>query len=142
MQSTKVKVADVDLELLDTGQGARPVLFLHGGGGFAPQQPFVTPLSESREVQDDSGRWFSVAVRPYRTTDNRIDGAVVVYIDIDPMKRNLKLAEEARDYAEGMIETVREPLLVLDSYLRIQRATSNFYQTFQVSRGETLGRLL
>ena len=49
MQSTKVKVADVELELLDTGQGAaRPVLFLHGGGGFAPQQPFVAPLSEKR----------------------------------------------------------------------------------------------
>ena len=49
MQSTTLRVADVELELLDTGQGAaRPVLFLHGGGGFSPQQPFVAPLSEKR----------------------------------------------------------------------------------------------
>ena len=49
MQSTKLRVADVELELLDTGQGAaRPVLFLHGGGGFSPQQPFVAPFSEKR----------------------------------------------------------------------------------------------
>ena len=51
MQSTKLKVADVELELFDSGQGAaraRPVLFLHGGGGFSPQQPFVAPLSEKR----------------------------------------------------------------------------------------------
>ncbi len=51
---------------------------------------------------------------PYRTADNRIAGAVIVFVDIDPLKRMLKAAEEARDYAEGMIETVREPLLVLD----------------------------
>jgi pimeloyl-ACP methyl ester carboxylesterase len=49
VQSTKVRVADVELELFDTGQGAaRPVLFLHGGGGFSSQQPFVAPLSEKR----------------------------------------------------------------------------------------------
>jgi pimeloyl-ACP methyl ester carboxylesterase len=52
VQSTKLRVADVELELLDTGQGAaaraRPILFLHGGGGFSPQQPFVAPLAEKR----------------------------------------------------------------------------------------------
>jgi pimeloyl-ACP methyl ester carboxylesterase len=51
VQLTKMKVADIELELLDTGQGsgrARPILFLHGGGGFNPQHPFVAPLSESR----------------------------------------------------------------------------------------------
>jgi len=133
-----------DLTRVDVG---RPLTHLRGSIEVSDLDQMVhrvleTLGTESREVQDHAGRWFSVAVRPYRTTDNRIDGAVVVYIDIDPMKRNLKLAEEARDYAEGMIETVREPLVVLDSDLRIQRATSNFYQTFQVSRGETLGRLL
>jgi pimeloyl-ACP methyl ester carboxylesterase len=49
VQSTRLKVADIELELFDTGQGAaRPVLFLHGGGGFGPQQPFVAPLSAKR----------------------------------------------------------------------------------------------
>ena len=48
VQSTKLKVADVELELFDSGQGARPVLFLHGGGGFSPRQPFVAPLSAKR----------------------------------------------------------------------------------------------
>jgi pimeloyl-ACP methyl ester carboxylesterase len=51
VQPTKLKLADVELELFDTGQGparARPVLFLHGGGGFNPRQSFVAPLSETR----------------------------------------------------------------------------------------------
>jgi pimeloyl-ACP methyl ester carboxylesterase len=46
---TKLKVADVELELFDSGQeGSRPILFLHGGGGFDQRQPFVAPLSEKR----------------------------------------------------------------------------------------------
>jgi pimeloyl-ACP methyl ester carboxylesterase len=51
VQPTKLKLADVELELFDTGQEpgrARPVLFLHGGGGFNPRQSFVAPLSETR----------------------------------------------------------------------------------------------
>ena len=95
---------------------------------------------DRREVQDDEGRWHSVVIRPYRTLDNRIDGAVIAFFDIDPLKRALRSAEEARDYAEGMIETVREPLLVLDADLRVQRATTAFHDMFQVSREETVGR--
>jgi two-component system CheB/CheR fusion protein len=94
------------------------------------------------DLQDKDGCWFSVTIRPYRTVDNRITGAVIVFVDIDPLKRTLRAAEQARDYAEGMIETVREPLVVLDGDLRIQRATQAFYETFRVSRGETEGRLL
>ncbi|HEX4772865.1 MAG TPA: chemotaxis protein CheB [Bryobacteraceae bacterium] len=98
------------------------------------------PVSE--ELQDAEGRWHSLAIRPYRTTDDRIAGAVVTLQDIDPLKRGLKAAEEARDYAEGMIGTVREPLVVLDSDLRVQRATQAFYDTFLVKREETEGRFL
>ena len=98
--------------------------------------------SEEREIQDQSGRWHRVCVRPYRTIDNRIDGVVIIFFDIDALKRTLQAAENARDYANGLIETVREPLIVLDADLRIERATSAFYETFSVSRAETEGRLL
>jgi len=98
------------------------------------------PISE--ELQDSAGSWYSLAIRPYRTVDDRIAGAVITLQDIDPLKRGLQAAEEARDYAEGMIETVREPLVVLDSDLRVQRATRAFYDGFLVTREETEGRLL
>jgi two-component system CheB/CheR fusion protein len=102
----------------------------------------ATLHSQEREIQDQTGHWYSVAIRPYRTVDNRIDGVVIVFFDIDTLKRTLQAAEEARDYAEGLIETVREPLIVLDSDLRVERATSAFYETFHVSRAETEGRFL
>ena len=40
-----------------------------------------------REVRDNSGRWQSLRVRPYKGVDNRLDGAVVAVIDIDTIKR-------------------------------------------------------
>ena len=101
-----------------------------------------TLVTERWELQDQAGHWFSATVRPYRTTDNRISGAVLVLADIDPLKRVIHAAEEARNYAEGIIETARQPMLVVDGDLRIQRATSAFYETFQVARGETEGRLV
>lgn len=96
----------------------------------------------SEEVKDSNGCWHSIGVRPYRTVDERIAGAVITFQDIDALKRGREAAEEAREYAESLVETVREPLVVLDRDLRVQRATSAFYQTFLVSREETEGRFL
>jgi two-component system CheB/CheR fusion protein len=42
---------------------------------------------KEREVQDEEGRWYAMQVRPYKTLDNRIDGAVVTLVDIDETKR-------------------------------------------------------
>ncbi len=91
-------------------------------------------------IQNRDGKWFSVEVRPYRTIDDRIDGAVITFLDIDDLTRALEIAEAARDFAEGMVETVQHPLLVLDHDFRIQRATSDFYKDFQVTANETLGQ--
>jgi two-component system CheB/CheR fusion protein len=134
----------LDLKPIDIGH---PVIHVQGRidltGFGAPVRNVVETLEVKQwDLQDKDGRWFSTTIRPYRTVDNRITGAVIVFVDIDPLKRSLRAAEAARDYAEGMIETVREPLLVLDGDLRIQRATPAFYETFRVSRGETEGRLL
>jgi PAS domain S-box-containing protein len=96
----------------------------------------------SEDTHDADGRWYSISVRPYRTVDNRIAGAVITFQDIDVLKRGLEESEGARQYAEAMIETVREPLVVLDADLRVQRATAAFCQTFLVSREETEGRYL
>jgi two-component system, chemotaxis family, CheB/CheR fusion protein len=96
-------------------------------------------VQQSR-IQTRDGRWFSLQVRPYRTTDDRIDGAVITFLDIDDLTRALASAEAARDFAEGMVETVQHPLLVLDNDFRIQRVTSGFYKDFQVTPNETLGQ--
>jgi two-component system, chemotaxis family, CheB/CheR fusion protein len=44
---------------------------------------------KEREVQDRKGHWYALRIRPYRTLDDRIDGAVLVLINIDDLKRTL-----------------------------------------------------
>ncbi len=57
------------------------------------------------------------------------------------MKRE-PLVEDIQDYALNIVDTVREPLLILDTTLRVRSANRAFYQTFHVSLEETVDRLI
>src|SRR5262249_61507419 len=83
---------------------------------------------------------FMLRARPYRTADNRIDGAVLAFFDIDPLKRSLEQVNRSRDYAEALVETVRESLIVLDGQLRVRAANNSFYRTFQTTPITTEGK--
>src|SRR5580698_7335211 len=52
------------------------------------------------------------------------------------------LVEDIQNYAMNIVDTVREPLLILDATLRVRSANRAFYQTFHVSARETEGRLI
>ncbi len=52
------------------------------------------------------------------------------------------LVEDIETYAQDIVDTVREPLLMLDTTLRVRSANRAFYQTFHVSSGETENRLI
>src|SRR6187402_1911124 len=52
------------------------------------------------------------------------------------------LVDEIQNYAQNIVDTVREPLLILDATLRVQSANRAFYQTFHVSAEETEGHLI
>src|SRR6185437_10305625 len=92
------------------------------------------------EVQDREGRWYALRIRPYRTLDDRIDGAVLVLIDIDDIKRSLEQTRTARDYAEAIVETVGQPLLVLDAALTVRKANHAFCEVFQTTTAEVEGQ--
>ena len=108
---------------------------------------FVTGVIEALrprecEVQDRQGRWYSLRVRPYVTMDNVVEGAVLVLVDIDDLKRNAQRLITARDYVTNIIETVRDPLVVLDGALRVERVNRAFRQMFQVGDVDTDGRFI
>ena len=100
----------------------------------------LTP--REREVEDAEGHWYSLQVRPYRTLDNKIDGAVLSLVDIDAQKRGSEEQRKAREFAEAIVDTVREPLLLLDSELRILKGNASFYETFRVTPQETEHKFL
>ncbi|HTK83135.1 MAG TPA: chemotaxis protein CheB [Bacteroidota bacterium] len=96
--------------------------------------------ASEREVQDNNGHWFSLRVRPYMTLDDKADGAVLVLMDIDDLKRNKQLISEAWKHAEAIIRTVRDPLVILTADLRIHSANDAFYSAFKLSLIATEGR--
>jgi len=92
-----------------------------------------TLVSKEQEVQDRWGHWYSMQIRPYKTTDHKIDGVIITFVDIHEIKKSFEVAQEARDYAEAIVETVRQPLLVLDADLRLKTANKAYYQTFRLT---------
>lgn len=86
---------------------------------------------KEKEVRDKEGHWYSLVVRPYKTIDNRIEGVLMTVVDINDIKRNLFRIEKAYEYANAIVETVREPLLVLAPNLRVITANKSFYEKFR-----------
>jgi two-component system CheB/CheR fusion protein len=106
------------------------------------RQVIGTPTVYEREVQDEEGRWYAMRIRPYRTTENRIEGAVLQLVDMDEIKRGVDRVKRARDYAEAIVNTVREPLVVLHEGGRIRTANASFYQTFGLTPEQAAGQLI
>jgi two-component system, chemotaxis family, CheB/CheR fusion protein len=94
------------------------------------------------EVQAKDGHWYSLQIRPYRTTDDKIDGAVIVLSDINEAKEASERIEKAKLFMEEALATVREPLLVLKQNLSVIYANPSFLKTFHVRLEETQGKLL
>jgi len=92
------------------------------------------------EVQERAGRWYKLTIRPYRTGDNKIEGAILALVDIDILKRSLEETRQSRDFAEAVVATIRQPLVVLDSNFLVKSANTAFYETFQTSRDEISGQ--
>jgi two-component system CheB/CheR fusion protein len=88
-----------------------------------------------RDVRDSHGRWYSLRILPSVGADGKTDGAVLMLIDIDAARRG-------QDFAEAIVETVREPLVILNQNLKVMKANRTFYDTFQAAREQTEGRLI
>src|SRR3954453_5899059 len=58
------------------------------------------------------------------------------------VERSEQKLRDALAFAESIIDTMRDPLLVLDGSLRVVTASREFYRTFGVTREETEGRLV
>lgn len=97
---------------------------------------------EIREVQDGRGRWYQLQIRPYKTAANKIEGLVLSLADISDLKASLKQVEAARNYAQAIVETLREPLLVLGGDLKVVSANQSFYDFFHILPQETENHLV
>ena len=98
----------------------------------------LTP--RERQLTAENGRYYQLRVLPYWTVHNVIEGVIVTFVDVTLIKQAEQLARDAQVYAESIVATVREPLLVLDDNLRVRSANRAFYDMFAVTANETDGQ--
>jgi PAS domain S-box-containing protein len=82
-------------------------------------------------------RHFVIRIAPYNASDTRILGAVLTFTNVTAFRACIDQAIYEREYTKAILNTVIEPLVVLDADLRIQTANRAFYTMFHVSREET-----
>lgn len=115
-----------------------------------------TLVPKSIEVQTREEHSYILHITPYRTKQRVIQGLVVNLVDNTQEKKaaqevaiakavqeqEVAIAKAAQEIAESLVNTVREPLIVLDGDLRIISANSAFYNVFQVVKEETEQQLI
>jgi two-component system CheB/CheR fusion protein len=98
-------------------------------------QVLKTLMTCETEVQAADNRTYLVRLTPYRTSENRIHGLVATFVDVTA-------AKAAAVYAESIVNTVRQPLLVLNDELRVVSGNEAFFHTFGVQAAEAGGQLV
>ena len=93
----------------------RPIGVIKHNLNFPGLETLVSDVIESlvaqeREVRDRDGRWFLLRVRPYMTLENKIDGAVLMLVDITIQKQ----AEEAKGRLAAIIESSDDAIISKD----------------------------
>ena len=101
------------LELLPSDIG-RPIAHFaqrFSGGGLLEDARKVLErlLPSDTEVVDDLGRWYIRHIVPYRTEGDRISGVVVTFTEITERKGREQEVNEAKEFAETIVQAVRFP---------------------------------
>ena len=101
------------------------------------------------EVQTNDGLWYQMRILPYRTTNNIIDGVVITFSDINKIKtvheelnKLNQVVQLAREYANNIVDTVRDSLLILDKDLKVLSANMSFYKAFKTTSEKTVGKFV
>ncbi|HET6574058.1 MAG TPA: chemotaxis protein CheB [Fimbriiglobus sp.] len=103
---------------LIAGDVGRPIGDLKPLLGISDLETRLTEVIDTarpleREVQDRRGHWYSLRKRPYRTLDNKIDGAVLVLVDIEEQKRTQDELRASQEKYRLLVEGAEGVAIVL-----------------------------
>ena len=91
-----------------------------------------------REIRHGDRR-FLLRLAPYSASNGQIEGAVLTFTNVTAFRESIDRAIYEREYTKAILNTVIDPLVVLDSGLRVQTANRAFYSMFGASRDKTQG---
>ena len=88
-----------------------------------------------REVKTTQGKWFNMRIIPYRTISNRIDGAIITFVNIDDQKKAQKMIEESTwQLARSIFDMNPKPMMVLDKDAKMVMANTAFSKIMKISQ--------
>ncbi len=90
-------------------------------------------MEAAEEVEGENGRWWELTIRPYLTVDRRVDGATLVFSDIDATKRfgmQAVAATQARQELLAAAEVARDEA---DRGRELAEAANKLKSTFLAS---------
>ena len=128
-----VSAVDIGRPLIDLAQRFRDDELLPDARAVLSK---FTPIR--REIESHDGNWYIRSIMPYRNDVSAIEGVVLTFARISEMKAAEQKIEAGRAYAESIIATVKQPLVVLDRDLRVVSASASFFEFIGVKPEECL----
>ncbi len=109
------------------------------------RQVLKTLSGVDEEIRSKDGHWYHMRIMVHRPDEHAIEGVVLTFVNIDAQKKSqeelekmsAKAVSSAERFAENIVDTVRESLLVLDSQMRVVTANRGFYDTFRTTSDKT-----
>jgi two-component system CheB/CheR fusion protein len=131
----KLRIEHLERELIQSRADMRVVSEEQEAANMELQSANEELLSGSEEMQSLNEE-LETSKEELQSTNEEI-----LVMNTELIERNDQLINAQR-YSEGIVETIRDPLLILDSHLRVLRASEGFYRKFQVTEKETVGNYL
>ena len=133
--ASELRVEHLERELIQTRADMRSVTDSQETANEELQSANEELLSGSEELQS-----LNEELETSKEELQSINEEIMI-VNKELLDRNDQL-NYARQYTEGIVNTIRDPLLILDTDLRIKRATSGFYHKFKTNEKETDGHFL
>jgi PAS domain S-box-containing protein len=99
----------------------------------------ITDGAPHRVETRDGQRCFLLRIAPYTASDRQILGAVLTFTNVTAFRASIEQAIYEREYTKAILNTVVDPVVVLDAKLQVQAANRAFYAMFGVSRDQARG---
>jgi two-component system CheB/CheR fusion protein len=92
-----------------------------------------------KQIQAKDGRWFSTRIMPYRTSDDRIDGLVITFVNITEFKEVVEKLEEISQISQVLLSSTNEVTVSLSTNFRIVELNVAAEKYFNVKREDAVG---
>ncbi len=129
-QTCEIKLVDKNKNQFDARLESLAVK--DNGGNFSQCRTAIIDVTELKKAEE----------KLQRAYDELVAANESLQVEIAGRKKAEQAEQDARVYAESIVETLRESLVVLDAQLRVVIANQTFYRTFKVTPEETLNRFI